>query len=219
MASAGRRPDRSDSLSSAVSSEGATVRDVPETARSRASSATTAAAGFLARWTGRSNDPAGAGTSASDDPNDLDQVSLSEAGPSDYWRRTPSPPLTSPPIHWKQLREQPIPEDPWSGPSDITRGGEFASDGYFGSHVAALTESGELPDDIDAIEFQKRLNAIGRDGNPLDDDERGLDERSETGTRTPRSSTNGHAAGDVPRTPQRLAFPQGVSHSKTENED
>ena len=42
-----------------------------------------------------------------------------EAGPSDYWRRSPSPPTpVAPPATWRELSTEPWPEDLEDGPSD-----------------------------------------------------------------------------------------------------
>ena len=42
-----------------------------------------------------------------------------KAGPSDYWRRSPSPPTpVAPPATWRELSTEPWPEDLEDGPSD-----------------------------------------------------------------------------------------------------
>ena len=72
-----------------------------------------------------------------------------EAGPSDYWRRSPSPSSQhSPPAAWRQLSTQTPPDDPEDGPSDI-----WVPKGKMAFHTIPRAGQDEEGDD-DYGEFQ-----------------------------------------------------------------
>jgi hypothetical protein len=91
------------------------------------------------------------------------------AGPSDYWRRSPSPdaPLISPPQQWREAGTEAWPEDLEDGPydewtSDKGSGNTAHPNGNGNSNGYKTEREPVSPDLRDEMEFSKRLEEIRR---------------------------------------------------------
>ena len=120
-----------------------------------------------------------------------------EAGPSDYWRRSPSisdSQLSPPPAAWRQASSETWPGDPEDGPSDVWTGRELAApseadgmapapdgrNGYTTPTRSYLNTPSGTPGLNDEVEYENRMRAILQ----------------------PPSLANGHS--EEPRQPERL---------------
>lgn len=169
-----RKPQRQDSAVSSASS-GRTIRAGSSSGRTRTSSTSNSisATSIFARLTGRNtkrdvdyNDdepsPPGSPTSGPTPETSYDRAEFLEAGPSDYWRRTPSPtsPFQSPPAVWRDLGSEPEPPDPWDGPNDEYRP---VPPGFHMSLVDNDASSRTPPSDAeDAQAYADRVGHLGR---------------------------------------------------------
>ena len=162
------RPERQNSTVSSASSGGRTVRAASDKGR-RPSSASQpvidAGSNLFARWTGRGKNeddessnnprpaPSSGGPLGESDP---------EAGPSDYWRRPPSPTgsVATPPTGWKDSIQTPWSDDPEDGPADVWSAYPTSPDVH-SFPTPRLNPSAATPDaDQDEDEYHRRLRDV-----------------------------------------------------------
>lgn len=161
-------PRRQNSTLSSTSSGGRTIRASSTTPGRRRSSASTThpPPGFFARLTGKSH----AQTSDADPSDDDDEVGArnevgeGEAGPSDYWRRTPSP--VSPPAAWREASTEAWPEDLEDGNYDVWMVTDRQDAGVTPWDSVETDSPGLEAQRVDEREYEKRMRDIMRSPSP-----------------------------------------------------